>query len=152
MCRAAAATPATATGMNGISTMNQNSANSRAPRPLARRAPDWAVIIATVLFAFSVPTGSAERKNLDAFAKCLTEKNAVMYGVWWCTHCDDQKKLFGDSFQYVHYVECSSPSGQFICRGLHVRYTPTWIFADEERRGGLQSLEQLSNKTGCPLP
>jgi hypothetical protein len=102
-----------------------------------------------VLLSQGTPAVSAGN-NLDAFAKCLTEKGAVMYGVWWCVHCDDQKKLFGDSFKYVNYVECST---QIIaCRSQQVRYTPTWIFADRERREGLQPLAELSKKTGCPLP
>ena len=30
-----------------------------------------------------------------------------MYGAYWCPHCQAQKKVFGESFQYVPYVECT---------------------------------------------
>jgi hypothetical protein len=99
-------------------------------------------------------SGSKE-KNLDGFAKCLAAKKATMYGSFWCRHCDDQKQLFGSSFRYVPYVECSMPGMRqmtFSCQVVGIRYTPTWIFADGDRRVGLQPLDNLSKKTGCPLP
>lgn len=78
-----------------------------------------------------------------------------MYGSFLCPHCEDQKKLFGSSSSYVPYVECSVPGKReltFPCMVEQIRYTPTWIFADGERRTGLQSLQALSEKTGCRLP
>jgi hypothetical protein len=72
-----------------------------------------------------------------------------------CPHCDDQRKLFGSSFRYVTYIECSvrgSRQMTFPCIAAQIRYTPTWIFDDGERRVGLQSLKSLSEKTGCQLP
>lgn len=103
----------------------------------------------------ATPTaGGLQPRNPDAFAKCLAEKKAVMYGSYLCPHCDDQRKLFGASFRYVAYVECSVPGSRqvtFPCMAEQIRYTPTWIFQDGERRVGLQSLEALSQKTGCPL-
>ena len=99
-------------------------------------------------------SGSTPR-NLDGFAKCLAAKNATMYGSFWCRHCEDQKEMFRSSFQYVPYVECSTPGLRqmtFLCQAKAIRYTPTWIFADGERRIGLQSLQTLSQKTACALP
>ncbi len=77
-----------------------------------------------------------------------------MYGSVLCSHCDDQKKLFGKSFSYVTYVECSVPFSRQVtpaCQAAGIRYTPTWIFADGDRSEGTQTLEKLSKKTGCPL-
>ncbi len=92
---------------------------------------------------------------MDAFAQCLTKKNAIMYGSFLCPHCDDQKKMFGESFKYIHYVECSQmglPQDVNACRLAQIRYTPTWVIDNGERLVGVQSLKQLSDKTGCPLP
>jgi len=97
----------------------------------------------------------AQPLDPDAFAKCLADKKATMYGSFLCPHCDDQKKLFGPSFRYVPYVECSirgSRQMAFPCVAAQIRYTPTWIFADGERRTGLQQLKELSEKTGCKSP
>lgn len=108
-----------------------------------------------MLFGFTTATGSAETPNLDDFAKCLTSKKAIMYGSFLCPHCDDQRKLFGSSFQYVTYVECSSRGSRqltFPCVAAQIRYTPTWIFDAGDRLVGFQPLKNLSDKTGCKLP
>ena len=60
----------------------------------------------------------------DAFAKCLTEKGLVMYGAEWCVHCKEQKALFGNSFQYVKYVEC--PDNTQLCVAEGINGYPTW--------------------------
>lgn len=99
--------------------------------------------------------GFSQSTDQDAFAKCLAEKKATMYGSFLCSHCDDQKTLFGSSFRYVPYIECSARGSRqmtFPCVAARIRYTPTWIFADGERRTGVQQLKDLSEKTGCKLP
>lgn len=60
----------------------------------------------------------------DAFAKCLTEKGWTMYGAEWCSHCKAQKALFGDSFQYIKYVEC--PDNTELCVAEGINGYPTW--------------------------
>jgi hypothetical protein len=113
------------------------------------------LVLLLIVTALSTTAGSAKSVNLDSFAKCLAEKKATMYGSFLCPHCDDQRKLFGPSFRYVPYIECSvrgSRQMTFPCIAVQIRYTPTWIFEDGERRMGLQSLKSLSEKTGCRLP
>ena len=49
-------------------------------------------------------------------------------------------------------MECTSPGSRqlsFTCRAAQIQFTPTWIFPDGERRSGVQSLQQVSTKTGC---
>lgn len=97
----------------------------------------------------------SQRDKVDNFAKCITKKNAVMYGNFLCSHCDDQRKLFGESFKYIHYVECSriaSPQDTNACNNAQIRYTPTWVLDGGEHLVGLQTFKELSDKTGCPLP
>jgi len=93
--------------------------------------------------------------KMDAFAKCVSSKGAKMYGTFWCPHCAEQKELFGDSFQYITYVECGIPGSRQItqeCKQLGLKRTPTWIFADGQRHEGKMELNDLSKQTGCPLP
>ena len=116
----------------------------------------WSIgcLLAAVL-SLSSPATSARSNRLDAFAKCLAEKNAVMYGSFLCPHCADQKDLFGDSFVYVKYVECSIPASRQMtqaCANAKIKSVPTWIFADGQRRIGMVPLEELSERTGCKLP
>jgi hypothetical protein len=78
-----------------------------------------------------------------------------MYGLYWCTHCAEQKDLFGPSFQYVPYIECGvkgSRSEEAVCAQSGVKNFPTWQFADGARVEGTQSLQFLSQKSGCSLP
>ena len=99
--------------------------------------------------------GCSSNEEYIPFAKCLNEKGVKMYGAYWCGHCQNQKKMFGDSWEFVNYIECSLPgnSGQTeICKKEGITGYPTWEFADGEREGGELSFETLSKKSGCSLP
>jgi len=91
------------------------------------------------------------RKKVDHFAQCLSDKGAVMYGLYWCPHCEDQKELFGSSFSNVHYVECGTPDHheEAQCSAEGLKDFPTWKFADGDRHVGGMSLQELAFKTGC---
>lgn len=87
--------------------------------------------------------------NLDEFAKCLSDRGAVMYGASWCPHCLEEKNSFGKSFQYINYVEC--PDNIEICTSKGIMGYPSWIFGDGKKVEGRQGLESLSQETGCEL-
>jgi len=92
--------------------------------------------------------------RLDAFAKCLAARQVKMYGLYWCTHCEEQKEMFGSAFQYVPYIECGtkgSRAEQPNCVEAGVKNFPTWQFVTDRHEGVLR-LETLSEKTGCSLP
>jgi hypothetical protein len=111
-------------------------------------------IFALLLAATSV--WAADNKDLGSFTKCVTDKQAVMYGAFWCPHCKEQKELFGDSFRNINYVECGvqgDPRGQTpACKTMMIKKYPTWTFSDGERDEKVMSLQDLSQKTGCKLP
>lgn len=103
------------------------------------------------------PTGRPIRSGeYDAFAKCLASKQAKMYGLYWCPHCADQKAMFGDSFQYVPYVECAIKGVPHElapeCKAAGAKLFPSWQFGTDPPKEGVLSLQQLSEKTGCSLP
>lgn len=86
----------------------------------------------------------------DAFAQCLASKKLTMYGAAWCSHCQTEKARFGDSFQYVLYVECPDNPNECLAKG--VEGYPTWIDATGQKYIGEQGLEKLSEISGCELP
>lgn len=95
---------------------------------------------------------SPEAGQHDNLAKCLAAKNVKMYGAYWCSHCQAQKKAFGSSWQYVKYIECSLPGGKGQtqeCDKAGIEGYPTWEFGNGERLSGEISLEQLGEKGGC---
>jgi hypothetical protein len=109
--------------------------------------------IVLIIILFFALNGSSTGQY-DEFAQCLTTKEAKMFGAFWCPHCQDQKKLFGSSWKYINYIECSSPdrSSQLqICKVANIEGYPTWEFQDGTRISGLVTLKQLSSITGCPL-
>jgi len=114
----------------------------------------WSIIgIVLVVGIFFLVKGNEPSVNYDAFAKCLTEKNAKMYGAYWCPHCIEQKKEFGKSWQYVSYIECSLPNngGQTqVCQLEGIKGYPTWDFNGTKVEGKL-SFEELSSRSGCLL-
>jgi hypothetical protein len=113
-------------------------------------------IVIVVVFAIAVFfIRHRQTSRLDAFAKCLTAKQAKMYGAYWCPHCEDQKEKFGSSFQYAPYVECGikgSKGIEPVCTQANIKRFPTWIFADGTRVEGSHELEFLGEQTGCSLP
>lgn len=117
------------------------------------------IIIAVLIvgvFGGAYRLGRRKRTSrLDAFARCLAGKQAKMYGLYWCTHCAEQKDMFGSSFQYVPYVECGirgARGEEASCLQAGVKHFPTWEFGTGERIEGTLPLQVLSEKTGCGLP
>ncbi len=100
-----------------------------------------------IFFGFAGWPGQTE---LTAFAACLTDREVAMYGANWCSHCQNQKNLFGAAFKKINYVECTSRRAE--CLAKNIQGYPTWIFADGLRLDGEQSLETLAEKSGCVLP
>ena len=91
----------------------------------------------------------------DSFAKCLADKQAKMYGLYWCPHCADQKRMFGESFQNIPYIECAIRGSHELapeCKAAGVKLFPSWQFGSEAPKEGVLSLDELSQKTGCKLP
>ena len=101
-------------------------------------------------FAFKPNAVNSSVHSLDSFAKCLANKGFVMYGLYSCPHCQAEKQLFGDSFKYVDYIECSENAQKCTADGVDA--VPTWIEPSGARLVGTQTLETLSTASGCALP
>ncbi len=97
---------------------------------------------------FYAPTPAAGK--YDGFAQCLANKGFTMYGAAWCSHCQNEKRAFGDSFRFVPYVEC--PNNPEVCTAKNVEGYPTWITTDGRRFVGEQGLQKLSEESTCALP
>ena len=120
----------------------------------------WMIWIVVCLVVASLalrvyPSFRSNPHEFDALAKCLTEKGVVMYGAYWCSHCQEQKKAFRDSFEFITYMECASPEDPqkmtAQCKAAGISGYPTWIFPGNVKLGGEQTLEKLSKVSECPL-
>ncbi|MCF7834856.1 hypothetical protein K9M48_02255 [Candidatus Gracilibacteria bacterium] len=83
--------------------------------------------------------------NIEEISKCLGDKGVKMYGTETCSHCLDQKAMFGDSFKYIEYVDCAQDRN--VCSKL--KGTPTWELANGELLEGVQNISTLAEKAGC---
>lgn len=117
------------------------------------------MVSGVVLFGAAVMQGdhlqqstgvSASDPYQTGLAKHLGEIGAVMYGSFKCTHCTDQKNMFGEAFKYVKYVEChpqgpdANPS---LCFARGIQNYPTWEIKGAYYQGTL-SLERLAQISG----
>ena len=93
---------------------------------------------------------SKDNGYIERLAKFLNEKGMVMYGAYWCPHCNDQKKLFGDAVEFVDYVECDEKgpnANPDECIAKGIEGYPTWIYQDKQY-SGYKSLSELAAIVG----
>ncbi|MBD2480694.1 vitamin K epoxide reductase family protein [Planktothrix sp. FACHB-1365] len=100
--------------------------------------------------AITTTSGPAE----IALARHLTQIGVKEYGAYWCSHCYDQKQLFGkEAFAIINYVECDAngknPQTQ-LCQEVGIKGFPTWEIKGEFYPGiqPLRKLAELSNYQG----
>lgn len=119
----------------------------------------WTIVIVLIILGLiwliKTPSQANKPGQFDAFAQCIADSGTKFYGAFWCPHCQDQKAEFGPSAKFLPYVECSTSDGRNqtqVCTDAGIQGYPTWVFPDGTRLEGGQSLEELSQKTDCPLP
>ena len=112
---------------------------------LPARAADGSGASATSAAPALAP--SSERQK--ALARHLKLQGAVVYGAWWCPHCNHQKELFGaEAVELLPYMECDKDdAGRKRCQAAQIRAYPTWELKGE-RRLGVLSLEELEVWSG----
>ena len=100
------------------------------------------------------------KDEYNEFAQCLTEKGYIEYGSATCASCAKQRAMFGEAYQFIEEVECDprNPGNEVDrCIAKKIKKTPTWFQEDESQNTlyefdpGIQSLETLSEVSGCPL-
>jgi uncharacterized membrane protein len=95
-----------------------------------------------------------EDPMIRALAEHLAEEGARFYGASWCSHCQEQKRLFGASASRLPYIECS-PAGRNApqapsCTRAGVNSYPTWVIDGRATVGEVLSLAQLAAASRFP--
>ena len=104
-----------------------------------------AAVIGVIILATAVYTIYSINKPApyDDFAKCLSDKGAVMYGAMsWCHFTQGQRAMFGKSFKYINYHEFTELPG--------IKKTPTWVINGAWYEN-VQSFDKLAGLTGCKI-
>lgn len=108
------------------------------------------IFIIILAFSALIITGCSTQKtseeNFDKLAKCLTKKWAIIYTSQTCWYCQKQKSMFGDSWQYITDIDCTTTPTE--C--WEIRSVPNRLI-NEEHLNWVQSLENLAKKTGCEI-
>ena len=108
------------------------------------------VILGALLFA--AVWKNVKPSKYDEFAQCLNDAGFVEYAAHWCSSCAQQESFFGSAKRKLNRIECSSPTSSTFDLCPDIQSTPTWQKPDGERVVGVQSLETLSEWSGCALP
>ncbi|KAK3150388.1 hypothetical protein QOZ80_3AG0232550 [Eleusine coracana subsp. coracana] len=89
-----------------------------------------------------------------SLAKHLHSIGAKMYGAFWCSHCNEQKQMFGrEATEILDYVECfpnGAGKGKKMaseCAAAGLEGFPTW-FINGKVLSGDQELEVLAEASG----
>ena len=97
------------------------------------------------------PIKNKSSKSKIEFAKYLTKNKIVMYSAWWCSHCNDQKNLFGkEAVEELTIIECAKDgkNSQYkLCEEKEIQGTPSWEI-DGKIYSGTKTLNQLAELSG----
>ena len=107
-----------------------------------------ALITALLIISFTFYVRAKVPGIYDDFAKCLTEKGAVVYGNDFCSYTNQQLNSFGKSKTYLNYIKCLD--NKELCDSKNIDITPTWEINGDIIQG-VQSFERLSLKSGCEI-
>ena len=107
-----------------------------------------AIGLTIILLVLSISNYLKKPGRYDDFAKCLTEKGAIIYGNDFCSYTNQQLNFFGKSSKYLNYVKCIENTK--LCDDKGVQKTPTWEIKGE-MHPGVQTFEKLSAVTGCEI-
>ncbi len=106
------------------------------------------LIASIAIISYSVYSVSSRPGDYDDFAKCLTEKGAIIYGNDFCSYTTKQLGFFGKSKEYLNYIKCYE--NKELCDQKGVKLTPTWEIEGKMYQQ-VQTFETLSQISGCKL-
>ena len=111
------------------------------PSPLTPAAP-------TVTPRQTSPSGVSSEV---ALAKHLNRIGAKLYGTYWCSYCNMQKKVLGEqAFSQINYIECDRAGKNArpdLCRKANISGYPTWEIKSQ-LYPGMRSLQELAELSG----
>ena len=85
------------------------------------------------------------------FAKFLSQNNIFMYSAYWCSHCFDQKQLFGqEAVKELSIIECAKDgkdSQTELCIEKEIQGFPSWEI-NGAIYSGVKNLNELAVMTG----
>ena len=120
----------------------------------------WVMAVIGLLFITGCAGQGTQVQNTPIsasdLAKCLAANGAKVYGASSCSHCQDQKALFGEDWKLVNYIECEAPEDPNAqkdeCMRAGITAYPTWVFKDGQVKQGFASMDELAQMSECKSP
>src|SRR3989338_10958577 len=120
----------------------------------------WVVAVIGILFISGCVEQGTQVQNTPIsasdLAKCLAANGAKVYWASSCSHCQDQKALFGEDWKFINYIECEAPGDPNTqkdeCMQAGITAYPTWVFKDGQVKQGFASMDELVQMSGCKSP
>ena len=106
------------------------------------------ITLIIIFLTLAINSNAKKPSKYDDFAKCLTEKETVIYGNDFCEYTTNQMGFFGKSKKYLNYVKCID--NKELCDSKGVKVTPTWEI-DGKMYPQVQTFEKLALLSGCGL-
>lgn len=105
------------------------------------------VLIIALIFFVSSSFGKVDPiSDNNQLAECLTSKEVKIYVSKYCGHCEDQKEMFGSSFEKLNSIDCADQP--LVCQEAGITGVPNWII-NGQSYPGVQSLSKLKELTNC---
>ena len=106
------------------------------------------LILAALIFSYTIYLRSQMPGGYDDFAKCLAGKGVVVYGNDVCQYTARELNFFGSSMRYLNYRKCAE--NKELCDAKGVKITPTWEI-NGKMYEGIQGLQKLAGLSGCKI-
>ena len=117
------------------------------------------IVIGIVVGMRFIISSTATSSKYTDLVKCMADKDVKFYGAFWCPHCQEQERSLDMSRAELEtaglYIECSTPDGNSqtqVCIDKKVASYPSWDFGDGVLITGELKVEELAEKSSCPLP
>jgi len=127
---------------------HQNNKEGRFTKKIKSYLIVFLLLVAIGVFSYTFYLRSHIPGQYDEFAKCITEKDVVIYGNDFCQYTNKQLNFFGKSRKYLNYIKCAE--NKELCDSKSIKITPTWEIAGKMYEQ-VQSFERLSDLTGCKI-
>jgi hypothetical protein len=102
------------------------------------------VLIALVIILIKVNFNNSSKNSVsEEITKCIGN-NSVLYVQLGCSHCINQKNMFGENVKFLNITDCFYETEK--CSDIAA--VPTWKINNQYYKG-VQSIETLKELTGC---
>jgi len=106
-----------------------------------------------VSFLFLAGCSYAVDPNAEKLVTHMEQTGVKMYGAFWCGHCEDQKKILGETVRNI-YVECDARGKKEqaeLCIEKGIEGYPSFELVNGSLISGVHSVRELAEITGLSL-